>query len=74
MPNDVRLSAKRVAVLHNLCQKVSTILPCMLLVYSMIVGLFATKNIGSLCLVQATSIVLFFANIGLHVVYMLSVV
>ena len=74
MPDDARISAKRVAVLRNLCQKVSTILPCMLLVYSMIVGLFATKNIGSLCLVQATSIVLFFANIGLHVVYMLSVV
>jgi hypothetical protein len=72
--DDARLSAKRVAVLRNLCQKVITILPCMLLVYSMIVGLFATKNIGSLCLVQATSIVLIFANNDLHVLYMLSVV
>ena len=33
VPDDARLSAKRVSVLRNLCQKVSTILPCVVLLF-----------------------------------------
>ena len=52
VPDDARLSSKSVVVLQNLCQKVSIIiLPCMLPVYTMINGLLANKNIGSMCLV-----------------------
>jgi thiol:disulfide interchange protein len=74
VPDEARLSAKSVVVLQNLCHKVSIIMPCMLPVYTMIVGLLANKNIGSMCLVLATSVVLIFYNNGLHVGFIFSIV
>jgi hypothetical protein len=50
MPSGARFSAKKGLLFYAIfAKKVSTVVPCMVLVYSMIIGLLTTKFIISVC-------------------------